>query len=165
MIQERAETSALRPIVSATALFRRLAPACAQEVSGQLHRLGIGNTDDLLHALATGGQHFAAEQDLRFSADFRATWPEALQDLRTARNDADWTRLVPQTAHAPMAAAHKITRGASQMVQVLEAARETAGLSPRRAVTLGSWCLTAVVIAHVGPDDAVTALEDLAATL
>lgn len=165
MIQHCDYTPGLRPIVSATALFRRLAPACVREISVQLHRLGITNSDDLLHALATGVQHFAAEQDLRLSADFRATWPEALQDLRTTYSDADWARLVPQTAHAPQAATHKIVRGASQMVQVLEAARETARLSPHRAVTLGSWCLTAAVIAQVGPPDAATALEDLAATL
>lgn len=165
MIQHCDYTPGLRPVISATALFRRLAPACAREVSGQLYRLGITNSDDLLHALATGMQHFAAAQDLRLSADFRTTWPEALQHLRTALSEADWARLVPQTAHAPQAAAHKVARGASQMVQVLEAARETAGLSPRRAVTLGSWILTAVVIADAGPGDAASALEDLAATL
>ncbi|GAA6202840.1 hypothetical protein [Aquicoccus sp. SU-CL01552] len=165
MIQHCDYTPALRPVISATTLFRRLAPPCAREVSGQLYRLGIVNSDDLLHALATGVQHFAAEQDLRFSADFRTTWPEALQYLRTGRSEADWARLVPQTDHAPQAAAHKVARGASQMVQVLEAARETAGLSPRRAVTLGGWCLTAVVIAQVGPRDAEAALKDLAATL
>lgn len=51
MIQHCDYTPGLRPIVSATALFRRLAPTCAREISGQLHRLGIANTDDLLHGL------------------------------------------------------------------------------------------------------------------
>ena len=51
------------------------------------------------------------------------------------------------------------------MIQVLEASRDVAQMSPRVVTALGVWIITAVVIAHSGPIDADLSLEQLAECL
>ncbi len=89
-------------------------------------------------------------------------WPEACRNLRDARSEAEWDALLAQTATVPQAKGHKMALGASQMIRVLEASRQAAGMSPRVAVALGTWVITAILIAHSGPLDADLSLEDLA---
>lgn len=153
------------PLVSTVALYRRLAPSLAQQLSHQLHYLGLRNSSELIWALLTGLQHFAIEQGVTLSADFPAAWPEALYHLRAARSDDDWDGLLPQTATAPRAAAHKHRLGAAKVLQMLEACETAMSSSPRVAVGLGTWLVTAVVIAHSGPLDADITLEELSSAL
>lgn len=153
------------PQISAVILFRHLAPAYARELSHQLHRTGVRNTNDLIWTLTTGLGRFAKEQGVCLATDFPKAWPEALQALRTARSDEEWERLLPQTTTAPEAAKRKLALGASQMIQVLEASRDVAQMSPRVVTALGVWIITAVVIAHSGPIDADLSLEQLAECL
>ncbi|RKF12399.1 hypothetical protein D6850_18175 [Roseovarius spongiae] len=150
------------PRISALALFRQIAPTCAQEISHQLQRAGLKNSHDLITALTRGLASFARQQDVCLAADFPKTWPEALQMLRATRSEADWERFLPQTVTASQAGARTLAVGASQMIRVLETLRDAAGMSPRVAVALGAWIVTAVVIAHSGPLDADLSLEELA---
>jgi hypothetical protein len=153
------------PQISAVIIFRRLAPTYARELSHQLHRAGVRNTNDLIWALTTGLSSFAKEHGVCLATDFPKAWPEALQALRTARSDDEWERLLPQTAAAPEAANRELALGASQMIQILEASRDVAQMSPRVVTALGVWIITAVVIAHSGPIDADLSLEQLAECL
>ena len=153
------------PQISAVILFRRIAPTFARELSHQLHRAGVRNTNDLIWALTTGLSRFAKEQGVCLATDFPKAWPEALQTLRTARSEDEWERLLPQTATAPEATNHKLALGASQLIRVLEASRDAAQMSPRVVTALGIWVITAVVIAHSGPIDADLSLEQLAECL
>ena len=152
-------------LVSAVALYRRLAPSLAQQLSHQLHFLGLRNSSDLIWALLTGLQHFANERGITLSADFPAAWPKALYHLREARSENDWDGLLSQTATAPRAAPHKHRLGAAKMLQMLEAGEAAMSSSPRIAVELGTWLVIAAVIAHSGPLDADITLEELADAL
>lgn len=149
------------PQIPAVLLFRRIAPTCASELSQQLHRAGIINSNDLIWALVTGLSSFAQERGVSLATDFPKAWPEALRSLRVARSEADWERFLSQSATAPEATPHQVARGAAQMVRVLEATSDVAQMSPRIGVALGTWIVTAVVIAHSGPLDADLTLEDL----
>ncbi|GAW37279.1 hypothetical protein RA2_04356 [Roseovarius sp. A-2] len=162
MTKAHPETAGLTPIVPATALFRGLAPTYARELSGYLHRIGVVNSSDAIRALLIGLEQFSAERNVSLTAVYPVAWPEALQYLCDARSEEEWAILLSQTPAAPQAAAHKISRGASQMVQSLDASCDSTGMSPRIAVLLGIWVLTAVVIAHSGPVDADITLKDLA---
>lgn len=150
------------PKISAITLFRQIAPTCAAELSQQLHRAGLRNTHDLITALTAGLASFSREQGIDLAKDFPKAWPEALCALRTAHTEEEWEQLLAQTARAPQAKGHTLARGASQMIQVLEASREAAQMSPKVAMALGVWIITAVVIAHSGPLDADLSLEELA---
>lgn len=149
-------------IIPATALYRGLAPRVAEELAHQLHRGSIRNSNDLIWALLTGLRRFAREHGVSLAADFPAAWPEALRYLRDARSEAEWDCLLPQTASAPQAAKQPFLLAASRMLQLLNVYAETTGLNPRLAVALGTWVVTAVVIAHSGPQDADITLEELA---
>ncbi len=150
------------PQVPAVVLFRRIAPTYAAELSQQLHRAGLVNSDDLICALTTGLRSFARDHGVCLATDFPKAWPEAFRNLRDARSEAEWDALLAQTATAPQAPSRKMALGASQMIRVLEASRQAAGMSPRVAVALGAWVITAVVIAHSGPLDADISLAELA---
>lgn len=150
------------PKVSATLLFRRIAPTYASELAQQLHRAGLTNSNDLIMALTTGLNAFSREMGVDLAREFPKAWPEALQELRSARTEAEWQHLLPQTSGAPQAKGHTLARGASQMLHVLEASREAAQMSPLVITALGIWVITAVVIAHSGPLDADLSLEQLA---
>lgn len=150
------------PQISAILLIRRVAPTCAQELSRQLHRAGIVNSNDLIDALLTGLRSFAREQGVCLATDFPAAWPEALRSLQSVRSEADWEAFLAQTDTAPRAASRQIVRGAAQMVRILEATSEVVRMSPRIAVAHGIWIVTAAVIAHSGPLDAELSLEEIA---
>lgn len=153
------------PQIPAVLLFRRVAPTCAQELSHQFFRAGLANSNDLIDALLTGLRSFAKEQGVCLAEDFPAVWPEALRLLKTARSENDWDRFLAQTATAPQATPRHIARGASQTIRVLEALRDAAGMTPRMAVALGTFIVTASVVAHSGPSDADLSLEELAGYL
>ena len=150
------------PMIPAVALFRRIAPTYAVELSCQLHRTGLQNTNDLITVLTSGLVTFSREQNVHLATEFPKAWPEALQALRTARTEEEWEQLLPQTSRAPQAKSHKLALGVSQMIRVLEVSRETVHMSPHVATALGIWIVTAVVIAHSGPLDADLSLEQLA---
>lgn len=157
------QSSTIRgPQISAILLFRRVVPSIAQDLSRQLHRAGLVNSNDLIWALTTGLSSFAREQGVCLATVFPKAWPEALQALRTARSEDEWERFLPQTATALQATPRQIARGAAQMIAILEALSEAVRLSPQTATALGIWIITAVVIAHSGPLDADLSLEDLA---
>ena len=153
------------PQISAATLFRQVAPTYAQQLSRQLHRAGLLNTNDLIMALTSGLTTFSREQGVPLAEEFPKAWPEALQALRTARSEDDWEKFLSQTASAPEATGHKLALGASQMIQLLTASQGAAEMSPRVATALGIWVITAVVIAHSGPLDADLSLEQLAECL
>ncbi|WP_281969153.1 hypothetical protein [Roseovarius nanhaiticus] len=153
------------PKISAVTLFRQIAPTYAEELSRQLHRAGLVNSNDLITALTSGLMTFSREQGVDLASEFPKAWPEALRALRTARTEEGWEQLLPQTATAPQATGHTLARGASQMIKVLEASRDAAHMSPLVAVALGIWVITAVIIAHSGPLDADLSLEQLAECL
>ncbi|GAW37271.1 hypothetical protein RA2_04348 [Roseovarius sp. A-2] len=150
------------PQIPAILLFRRIAPTVAQDLSSQLHRAGLVNANDLIWALTTGLSSFAKGRGVCLATGFPKAWPEALRALRTACSEAEWERFLVQTATAPQATPRQIARGAAQMVAILEALSEAVRLSPQIATALGTWIITAVVIAHSGPLDADLSLEDLA---
>jgi len=153
------------PQISAATLFRQVAPTYAQQLSHQLHRAGLLNTNDLIMALTSGLTTFSREQGVPLAAEFPKAWPEALQALRTTRCEDDWEKFLSQTASAPEATGHKLALGASQMIQLLTASQGAAEMSPLVATALGIWVITAVVIAHSGPLDADLSLEQLAECL
>lgn len=150
-----------RPVISAEALFRGLVPTVAAELSRQLHRAGLINTNDLIFALTTGLRSFARDRDLCLATEFPQAWPQALEVLREARSEADWEVFLSQTSTAPQVKGYKMAQGASQMIRILETLQQAAEMSPRIATALGSWVITAVVIAHSGPLDADISLEQL----
>ncbi|MGY9039402.1 MAG: hypothetical protein ACKVLA_16445 [Rhodobacterales bacterium] len=156
------QTTFTRPAVSAVALFQRIAPTFATEIAAQMHRAGLRNSDDLICALTTGLRSFARDQGVCLATDFPKAWPEALQALRPVRSEQEWEELLAQSTAAPQAKGHLLALGASQMIKILEGAQQTAGMSPRIAVALGSWVMTAIIIAHSGPLDADLSLEQLA---
>lgn len=150
------------PRIPAPLLFRRVAPTCAQELSRQLYRAGIGNSNDLIMGMTTGLSHFARENGVCLATDFPEIWPEALRALKESRSEAEWECFLHQSATAPQVPTRQMLRGAAQMLKVLEATSEAVQMSPRAATALGTWIITAVVIAHSGPLDADLCLEDLA---
>jgi hypothetical protein len=149
------------PSVSAEILFRRIAPTVAADLSQQLHRAGLVNSNDLIFALATGLRSFARDQGLCLATEFTKAWPQALRVLRGVRSETEWDALLMQASTAPQVEGYTMARGASQMIKVLEALQQTAGMRPKTATALGTWVITAVVIAHSGPLDADISLEEL----
>ena len=156
------QTTFTRPAISAVALFQRIAPTFASEIAAQLYRAGLRNSDDLICALTTGLRSFARDQDVCLATDFPKAWPEALQVLRSVRSEQAWEEFLTQSTDAPQAKGHLLALGASQMIKILEGTQQTAGMSPRVVVALGSWIMTAIIIAHSGPLDADLSLEQLA---
>jgi len=150
------------PQISALLLFRRLAPTCAEELSKQMHRAGIHNSNDVVDVLATGLRAFARKHGISSAAVFSQAWPEALSVLKNSRSEEDWTRLLPQEASAFKAPPRQISEAGMQMFRVLEAAMEIMQMAPRTTVGFGVWIVTAVVIGHSGPLDADLSLEELA---
>ncbi len=150
------------PAVCTVTLFRRIAPTFAAEIAGQMYRVGLRNSDDLICVLTTGLRSFARGQGVCLATDFPKTWPDALCVLRQARSEREWEELLVQTTAAPQAKGHILALGASQMIRILQSTQQTAEMSPRVAVALGSWIMTAILIAHSGPLDADINLEQLA---
>lgn len=149
------------PSISAEMLFRRIAPTVAAELSQQLYRAGLVNSNDLIFSLATGLRNFARDEGLCLATEFPQAWPQAFQALRGVRSETEWDALLMQASTAPQVKGYTMARGASQMINVLEALQQTARMSPKTATVLGTWVITAVVIAHSGPQDADISLEEL----
>ena len=138
------------PKVSATLLFRRIAPTYASELAQQLHRAGLRNSNDLIMALTTGLNAFSREMGVELAREFPKAWPDALRELRSARTEAEWQHLLPQTSGAPQAKGHTLARGASQMLHVLEAGQ----FPPIRAL---ECCAASPAVAHFGAPTALLA--------
>ena len=156
------QTTFAGPAVSAVTLFQRIAPTFAAEIAAQMYRAGLRNSDDLICALTTGLRSFARDQDVCLASDFPKAWPEALGSLRSVHSEREWEEFLAQSTSAPQAKGHLLALGASQMIKILEGTQQTAGMSPRVVVALGSWIMTAIIIAHSGPLDADLSLEQLA---
>ncbi|MEX1236526.1 MAG: hypothetical protein WEB56_16205 [Roseovarius sp.] len=156
------KTNTPGPQGPAVAIFSQIAPIYAAELSHQLYRAGLVNSNDLIGALVTGLRSFARDHSVCLASDFRQAWPEALQCLQTAHTEADWEGLLAQSTTAPRAKDRAIILGASQLVRLLEASRQTTGLSPRVATALGAWLITAVILAQSSPLNAGISLDEIA---